>query len=239
MQNSGNNSHPIERAGGLRNVAEDIKLPLMRIVTHIQLASSQAAHPDSDYIETTAVGALKLLDSYILSTQIYTGQQQLQLEPVSISATLYDTVQYLTKIAGLYNCKLEVIVPSKLGLAMASPVALQAALIGLGYSFLNTVQQESQHNSTILFSAKRTREGIEAGIFSPDFQLSSQELRLARNLTDAARHPLTSLKPGSSAGIIIADRLFQAMESEMQVVRRSNRTGLVANLLPSRQLALL
>ncbi len=238
MQSSGDD-HLWEQTGILRNIAEDIKLPLMRIMTHIQLATIQSKSADTDYIETTAAGVLKLLDSYILSTQVYAGQQQLQLQPLSVAAVMHDTAQYLSKIAALHDCKLRVDTPAKLSLAMANPVALQGALIGLGYSFLNAIQKESKYPGTIIFSAKRTPEGVEAGIFSDNVELSVQELRWARKLTGVARQPFMKLKPGSSAGIVIADQLFRAMESEMQAVRRRNRTGIVANLLPSRQLALL
>lgn len=223
----------------LRNVAEDIKLPLMRILTHIQLAHIQSASADTAYIETTADGALKLLDSYILSTQIYSGQQQLQLQPLSVSALMNDTAQYLSKIAALYDCTLEVRAPHKLQLVMAHTAALQAALISLGYGILNSLQGKPRQKKRIVFTARQSRGLIEAGVFSPNLSLTAADLRMSRNLTGTARQPLPALNPGSNAGILIADILMTAMESEIRVVKRYRGSGLVAHLLPSRQLALL
>jgi len=222
----------------LRNVAEDMKTPFLRILSQAQLGKI-TQEVDLGFIETTADAALKMLDSFIISTQVYNGQQQLALQPVSVAAAMYDTTQYLHRLAQLQGCELEVRAPRSVGLAMANPLALQAALTGLGYSFIHALGKKTSKRQIIIFTAKLTKDGVQAGIFSPELEMPAEALHQARRLKGNARQSMPGVMQGSGAGILVADTLFEAMDATLKTARYRSGGGLVATLLPSHQLALL
>jgi K+-sensing histidine kinase KdpD len=229
----------IDQQNVLRNIAEDIKLPLLRILTEVQVARLSGDINHSS-IETTIDTTMRLLDNYILTTQLYNGQLELELEPVAVSAVMYDSAEYLYKYAKLLNCTVEVVVPSRTSvLAMADKSILQAALISLGYSFLHTATNAKQSKNTITYVAGVHNRAIVAGIFSKEAHISARDLRASRNLGGTARQPLQNFSYTSSSGIYIADALFSAMQAPMSIKRHKYMGGIGANLLPSRQLALL
>lgn len=229
----------VDQQNVLRNIAEDIKLPLLRILSDVQV-SRLSGSVNHDAIEITVDATMRLLDSYIMSTQIYNGQLELELEPVAVSAVMYDSAEYLRKYAQLLNCKLEVTVPARKSvLAMANKSVLQAALVSLGYSFLHAKSNAGQKKNTIRFFAGTQNKSIIAGVFSDGAQISATELEASRNLSGVARQPLRNFSYTSSSGIYIADALFSAMQAPLGVKRCKFIDGIGANLLPSRQLALL
>lgn len=223
----------------LRSIAEDMKMPFLRIMSQAQLSQLEASQADLSGIETTADAALRLLDGYIISTQIYNGQQELLLQPVSITAGMYDAKQYLSRLAKLHDCEIEVRVPRSIDLVMANPVALQTTLVSLGYSLISSLVNMPAKKQFIIFTAKRTKRGVVAGVYSPGIDISAETLRRARHLRGRARQPVTDLAQGSGAGIFIADTLLTAMSSELKTTRFSMTGGLAATFLPSHQLALL
>lgn len=221
----------------MRNVAEDVKTPLVRILSQIQLSKVTGTLND-DLIEATADAALRLLDSYIVSTQIYNGQQQLTLEPVSVGALMQDSARYLARLARQHNCDFSIEVRRGVGLVMANPLALQAALTSLGYSFLYALQ-EPKKKHRISYVARVTKEGIQAGVFSKDVMFFADSLHKIRNLQGRARQLAPDLAHGSATGIAIADSLFKSMHTDLKAARYSSARGLSVTLLPSQQLALL
>ncbi len=215
-----------------------MKTPFLRILSQAQLGRI-TQEVDLNYIETNADAALKMLDSFIMSTQIYNGQEQLALQPVSVAATMHDTTQYLYRLAQLQGCELEVRAPRSVGLAMANPLALQAALTGLCYSFIHALGKKTSKRQTIIFTAKLTRDGVQAGVFSPQLEMPAEVLHQARRLKGNARQPMPTVMHGSGAGILVADTLFEAMNATLKTARYRSAGGLVATLVPSHQLALL
>ncbi len=180
-----------------------------------------------------------MLDSFIISTQVYNGQQQLELQPVSVTAVMYDTAQYLSRLAQLQGCELEVKSSRNVGLAMANPLALQAALTGLGYSFLYALGRKSKRKQTIIFKTQLTDKGVLAGIYSPELELHADMLHRARKLKGDARQLMPSVMYGSSAGILVADTLLDAMDARLKTSKYRSAGGLAAMLMPSHQIALL
>lgn len=223
----------------LRTLAEELKLPLMQIARSAELARLSGDINEIEQTEVLADTALRLLDSYVLSTQTMLGQQTLHLEPVSLNAVLYDTAQYLHKLAKLYNCEIELLVSGKVGLVMAHPKALQAALTSLGYSFINSINDQTNGKHQIILSATKNKHGIAAGIQTANHELGSQVLKQAKELYGVARQPIPDLTHGSGAGIMVASSLFDAMATHLKVVKTRANAGLAATLLPSQQLALL
>lgn len=224
----------------LRTLAEELKLPLMQIARSAELARLTGNPKEIQQAEVLADTTLKLLDSYMLSTQTMLGQQTLHLEPVSLSATLYDAAQYLYKLAKLYDCDVELSVKGKFGLVMAHPGALESAMMSLGYSFINAISGlEKKDSAQIILSAKRGRQGVATGIYTSNQELGSALMQQAKALYGVARQPMAELTHASGAGVMVADSLFDAMASQLKVAKTRQTSGLVATLLPSQQLALL
>jgi hypothetical protein len=222
----------------LRTLAEELKLPLIQIARATELARLSGSAKDLEQTEVLADTALRLLDSYVLSTQTMLGQQTLNLQPVSLGATLYDTAHYLHKLAGLYNCEIELSVTSKSGLVMAHPAALQAAFTSLGYSFINALGEPKERNRIVL-TAQRGKHGIIAGIQTDNSVIGGKVLQQAKELYGVAHQPLADLTHSSGAGIMVASSLFEAMATQLKAVKGRSGSGLVVTLLPSQQLALL
>lgn len=230
--------HVTDQQKVLRSVAEDLKAPLLRILAETQLHDNNQ-EIDRAFIETTAQSAMRLIDSYIISTKIYSGQQRLDLEPISVVAVMNDAAHYLDKLARLYGCSIELQTPRSTRLVMANADALLAAMTSLGYSFLNAIVPRSRKKNVLLLTAKNTVDGVGAGIFSPYFALSTYNLRQARRLAGNATVALPQLGHGSNAGVMIADTLVEAMSYHLTAARRASLNGLTIKLMSSYQMSLL
>lgn len=219
----------------LQNVAEDIKMPLTRILAHVQLAN-YGKQTEREYVEVTASSAVRLIDSYLLSSQIYNQQQQLALEPVSMPAIMGDVVQQMSHFAKYQNKQLELIIGKKLNLAMASRRALHAALTTLLYSIL---QHGYGGQSNIICSVSKHGSKIRCGIFNHVDNISSQTLSQIRRLHGRASRPAADLPHGTSSALALADGIISAMGSQLYVTKTRYGSGLVADFLPSTQLVFL
>ncbi len=220
----------------LRALAEELRLPLMQIARTSELAQTDNS-TNAKYlstIETTADAALRLIDSYLFSTQVLLGQQQLDLQPVSVSATIYDTAQYLRNMAKLYDCDIDIRIGGKAGLVMAHPEGLQAALTSLAYSMINAGGKKQR----VVLLAQKTKHGVTTGVMTTNKHMPKDSLQQARRLFGVARRPMQNAH-NNGAGIYLADYLFDAMSTTMKVSKQKTSSGLVAILLPSQQLALL
>jgi K+-sensing histidine kinase KdpD len=222
----------------LRSIAEELKAPLLRIARQAELARIDQKSLDLGSIEASADGALKLLDSYLISTQLCNGQTALDLEPVSVSATMYDVAQYLNKLAKIHSCSIDLQVSSGSGLIMAHPLGLRAAFMGLGYSFINAMDQQSDKQK-IIFVAKKSPEGVRAGIYSSQIKLGSEVYKKAKKLYGSARQPLPEFSYLNGAGLYVADMLFEAMSSSLKVMHYRKSSGLAGVFLPSQQMSIL
>lgn len=223
----------------LRNVAEDLKTPLLRIVSQLQLNQS-LGKGNIHEIEIIASATLRLLDSFIVSTQVYTGQQQLKLEPVSPYVVMKDCNQYLRDLANLHGYETEFKLQKGVGLIMADVIILKAAITSLIYSFLyNANSNRILTNQKILFTLRKSKQTIEAGVFSQGFEMTNKSLNKVRDLKGIARQLASDLSHGSGAGIVIADQLLSSMNTRLRPVRVNRLNGLVVNLMPSKQLSLL
>lgn len=221
----------------LRSMAEELRLPLLQIARQAELANMGTVdgQPNIRVIEATSEAAIRLVDSYLFSTQVLLGQQSLPLEPTSVTATMYDTSQYLHKLAKIYDCDIDVAVRGKCGLVMANAKGLQAALTSLAYAFIGSSMRSGKQR--IVLTATRQGQGIRAGVMT-NASIEKTTLSKARMLYGKAHQPASSVTHKSGAGIYVADALFKSMESELQVVQQKSRSGLMATMLPSYQTAL-
>jgi len=233
----------------LVTLAEQLKVPWLQVAHATELTRQNlleaAAVEDETRTDLTTVqqlfgtidvvsqAALQLIDGYLLSTQLNFGAAGLELEPVSVSSTMYDVAQRLDGYAKVYDCELELAVQGRFGPIMANRRALDAALSNLGYSFIEAAQ-----NTTVRLVLRRNKHGISTGIFSTVDGLSNDLLKRARKLYGYARQPLSGFTASSGAGVFVADSLMNSMDGRLRTSRQGALTGLAATFVPSRQLSL-
>ncbi len=213
----------------LRVLAEQLKTPLLQIAQVAELGQEDGLQQAGE----TAEHALKLVDSFVLATEL--NQQQLQLEPVSIPSVLYDVAVMLRPLAEQHNCELELRLDGKYKPVMADRQSLQAALVSLGQSF---IEVGSDKRSTITLAAYKSPNGISTGLFA-EGALSTDTFKRALKLYGLARQAMPKLQTAAGAGLYVAEALFAAMAAPLEVTKHHNLNGLAATFVPSAQLRLI
>ena len=223
----------------LLSMTEQLKLPLLQIARQAELGRlDDTSRPLSD-IQVIADSALKLLDSYVLGVQLATQEQGFfEAEPVSISSVLYDTAAELAPLAKAYDVRIDLQVDGKYGPVTANRRGLQAALVSLGFALIESLPALESPQLRLQLSAHRCRYGIVAGLYSNAEQLTTDTLRQGRKLYGRARQPLTTLAPGTAAGVFVADALLHGMHSELTVSKHRKLYGIGAILQPNPQMQL-
>lgn len=222
-----------------RSLAEQVKLPFIQI-THAAELSRQKPDPAGlkqlfETISLTSSAALRLIDGYLLSVQLQ-REPQLPLEPISLGSVLYDTAHVLDGYAKAHDCEIDLQISGKYEPVMARREILQAALISLGYSFIEaSVPNKTRSRITIV--VRKNAHGINTGIFSATEGLSGSLFKQAKLLKGLVRQPMGGFSTGSGAGVFVADSLFSYLESPLKSGRFRSQQGLSATLAPSRQLS--
>lgn len=224
------------------NLAEQVKLPFLQIAHAAELieneASPELVEKNRKNILLSSQAALRLIDGYLLSVELQ-RDARFELEPVSLSSVLYDTAQSMHEYAIANGCKLQLQVGGKYGPVMANRRAVQAALMGLSYSFIEaTLQANPDERQVIKLSVNRSGKGISTGVFMGNLQLSSSLLDRAKAMRGKVHQPIPGFDSGTGTGIFIADALFVRMHTNLRVARSGGLSGMAATLLPSRQLSL-
>jgi hypothetical protein len=223
----------------LHALAEQLKLPLLQISRQAELVGLTNDMTALDTVRLTANSALQLLDNYLLSTRLSGAETLVTLEPVSLSAVLQDTAQRLNEVAGLYQCELELQLAGRYEPVMAHRAGLEAALMSLGYVFIEA-QSARPHvrRPVVTLAAHRTRWGIVGGMYADLEGLSADMYRRAQTLYGRARQPLTQLSASNGAGVFVADSLLSSMSTHLRIAHHRKLTGLAATFQPSKQLSL-
>ena len=226
----------------LQSLAEHMKLPLLQVARQAELARlTDQPMAQLDSIELTADTALVLIDNYLLSTRLAQLHGELELEPVAISAVLADAAHQLAKLAERHQCELEIHVAGRYEPVIAHRAGLEAALVSLGYVFIEAQSNRSPKTQrpVIRLAAHRGKNGIVAGLFTDIDGISSDMYRRAHMLYGHARQSLPELVAGSGAGVFVADSLLDTMSARLRVAHHQKLNGLAATLKPSRQLSLI
>lgn len=223
----------------LRALAENLKLPFLQIARRAELARlTNEPLEFLDSIELTADAALQLLDNYLLSLRL-SQQPAVHLEPISVAAILHDTAHKLEKLAKLYDCDVELNISGKYEPIMAHKAGLSAALVSLGYVFIEAQSiRAREHRPVIKLAAHRGKKGIVAGMFADMDGLSTDMYRRARELYGRAPQPLSQFTSASGAGVFVADSLLNSMSANLRIAHHQKLTGLAATFIPSRQMSL-
>ncbi len=220
-------------------LAESLKQPFTTIARTAELLVESPDVVLLRNIESTADAATQLLDHYLLSLRLQRAGTELNLEPVSLAASLTEVAHKLEKAAQQYLCDIELHIAGRYEPIMAHSAGLSAALLDLGTVFLETQSQRTHtHRPVLKLAAHRTRHGIVAGIFADVEGLSTDMFRRARQVYGQAATPLNQVTSTTGAGIFVADALLKNMSGGLRVAHHQKLTGLAATFVPSQQLVL-
>lgn len=224
----------------LVSVAEQLKVPLTHIARQTELVTEGAAEKiDVVTIAANASMALTLVDSYLLGLELLHNQNQLQLEPVSVSSLLVDVAHALDGHARQYGVPLELHIGGRYEPVMAHAAGLRAALLSLGFAMIEAQSVRPKHVARhITLAGQRKSSGIVAGMYGHE-ALDPAQWRKALQLCGKASQPLAEIFGTPGAGVFIADMLAQAMETKVRIGRHSRQAGFAVTLQPSQQLQLI
>lgn len=186
----------------LQLLAAQLQVPLMHISQVAELKQPDAL----EHVATTAEQALILIDSFLNVRQL--PQQELLMEPVTLSSVLYDVAQTLQPVAKQYSVSVDLHIDSHMRPVMADRRSLQAALTVLGQSYISAAER----NESLLIASYRSSSGIKAGMFG-------------------------AIEP-FFAGRFIAQRLIESMATRLSSTRHLHMKGFAATFSPSTQLRL-
>ena len=219
------------------NLAEQLKLPFLQIQRQAELARLTGSSNLSS-IENTADNALRLLDNYLLGLRLTKQNIELEQEPVSISAVLYDSGQLLYNLAKDYGIDLELSITGKYEPVIAHKHGLESAIVSLGSSLIEAVGAQEGDKCHLQLGTHRCRYGIVAGVYADNPNLTADLLRQGRELMGSARQPLVNLTYSAGTGVFVADSILKAMSLSLKASRHKNLYGLGAVMKGSRQLQL-
>ena len=222
----------------LRGLARELTQPLLYIARQAEFSADQVGSGGNSFqaIERAADGALRLIDSYLLSAQSEYGQRQLPLQTVGVGSILYDVAHELRAVAQQAGYVIEV--ETGYGKPIMTDVtALRASLTCLG-TLLMPSHTDSKARRLKLVAYKRDASGCVAGIFGSDISLNRQDLKRARRLQGSSHMALGSVSSGSGVHFALADSLAKAVGAELCFARRRGLAGLGLILPKSAQLQL-
>lgn len=223
----------------LANIAEQLKVPLSVIARRAELAQS-GTQPGEELepIGIAANTALNLVDGYLLGLQLMREQSRLPLEPVSVPMVLCGVAQELQRYGKAYGVDIDLQTRSKCVPAMAHREGLRVALLSLGLELIQSqTSQGSSSKPRLILEAHRTDGGVTTGMYGVQASVSSEGWRKSQGLVGRARQPAAQIASGTSAGLFVADTIFQAMFSGLKPAKYRNERGMTAVLMPSHQLA--
>jgi hypothetical protein len=218
----------------LRSIAEQLKIPLTRIARQSELGADDSL----EHIKTHSQEALRLVEAYLLTSYLH-GQHQLQLEPVSLKALLYDVAHELEPRAKQLNTTVQLVPKGRIGLVMANAPALRQALTLLASSFFDQYLEEELSSTRLLMLRAFTYEGkVQTGVYG-NSHLTQEAVQAGKSLYGKARQAVPAVLPSPATEIYLADALLATMACSLHVSRHGEQAGLVTSLTPSQQLALI
>ncbi|HSX15731.1 MAG TPA: hypothetical protein VLF40_02985 [Candidatus Saccharimonadales bacterium] len=241
MQRSGDSAQLNGQEQLFLGLVEQLARPFLQVSQLAELAAGDDAETAKlrwQMVQVISQSSLQLVESYALNLRLHSNVAALELEPVTVSALLYDTAEALRPFAKQYGVDLELETSGRLQPVLADRAVLQSAMVSLGQVFVLS-QAESDEPSAVRLSAHRSRYGVVAGLYGHLPQLGADTLRRAHALQGRARQPLQRLVSGPAAGVFVADSLLRALAARLHVARYHSLTGLAATLQPSSQLQLI
>lgn len=230
-------SNDVSSARLLLNVAEELKMPFLQIAKKAEIGQ-MGSEPELFSIQVAAETALNLLENYTLGVRMQLDDYEAHLEPVSVPAVLYETSTRLSSLAKSYGVSLELNIAGRYGPVMANKAGLEAALVSLGAALIEALPAQGTGQLKLHLASHRSPNGIVAGLYGNNKQLSNEVLKKGRKLHNSSRQPLINISHTSGAGVFVADALLEAMDLNLHSSKHQGLYGLGIVLSPSRQLEL-
>lgn len=223
----------------LRSIAEQLKLPLMHIARQAEFYKNEETlgRQTLSDMQLNADMAIRLVDGYILGLDLATSQLDLELEPVSLSSTLYDVAHDLTPVAKQYNCEVQLLLAGKYGQVMAHKEGLNAAIYSIGLSLIELDTPENLDHKIKLI-AHHSPQGIITGVYV-DRSVETPKVANANNYQIKMRQPFADVTAQNGVGVFMADAILSSMNTKLRVGKFRDLHGLAMTLKPNKQLQLI
>lgn len=186
-------------------LADQLRVPLVQIQQLAELGGEGLQQA----VAILSTQSLRAIDGFLLSRDV----SELQFEPVSVGAVLYDVAHDLTPLAKQYRREIEIDHRAKYGSLLTNRRHLEYVL-GLIGEVLITAPAGSRN---IILGSHSSQREVVAGVFA-DEQTSDRELWHRR------------------ASYEIASVLAQQLSSHIRSYRHRSMPGMGVRLTPSRQL---
>jgi hypothetical protein len=222
------------------SLAEQMKVPLVQISRRAEAGALLGNTAEAlQMVHAQADIALELIEGYMLSMRLALDQEAaFTLQPVAVSAMLYDAAQQLYPVAKSYGVELEVVTAGKYGPVSAHQQGFKTALVSLGYALIEALPATNRSQLRLQLAAHKCRYGIATGLYADSELLTTEALRRGHQLQGRARQPLPQLTHTGGAGVFVADAILHALGTKLKVSHYRNLSGLGTVLQPNPQLQL-
>lgn len=223
----------------LRAVADEMRLPLVRIARSAELGAQRQDSSVLPGIQSTADMALRVIESYLLSIELGSRPYP-EFEPVSIGAVLQDALTQLEPMAKTRGCQLDMHLGGRYEPVMARRSSLLAAYMNLGYAFIESTPEPANNGKSrrIILAARRTGQGLVTGVYEEGSGMQADAFRRAKALFGTARQVAPIFSHGNGAALFVADTLLTQLNAPLRAAHYLRLPGLAATLTASRQLRL-
>ena len=212
-------------------------LQITRTTEIVRLIDKKAADVEWEKIRDVSEASMMLTEAYVMTQRLDRSMLSAELEPVTISAMLYDTAERLQPLAKRYGVELSFCDLPKLAPVLSDKLILQTALISLG-QVLVIAESQNDDMKPIKLAAHRGRYGTVAGFYMENVDFTSETWRYALRQFGKIKQPLGKVTNGQITGALIADKLLKSLESKIHVARYQKLNGLAVTLPSCNQLQL-
>lgn len=181
-------------------------------------------------IQKRAEVSLKLIDSFLITSQLEAGQLHLGLSPYGLGSVLHNSAYAVRRVV---NREVSIVSGAPVA-AMTNPQLLQNLLSHTACFIAEATSSE------LLFRSFKSRSGtIGIGVFAKNFYLTTQELRNIMNDTGRSVMPAANHSRRSGIMLTMADTVACALGSPLTLKQMGRYRGLVTVLPRSEQLSLI
>lgn len=219
--NGGQNSYDY---AGTFSLMRELQYMLYKIARTSELADPKLLVD----IQKEAETALRLIDSYMITSQLEVGQTQLELSPIGLGSILHETAYEVRASVGA-NVQVQVKAPQPV---MSNNVLLKNFLFSVGYFIAKSTDSQLKFCT---FKGKNNTVGV--GVLAKNFDISTRDLRKAL-LNGSSHMPMAKHTNQSAIMLIVADVIARALGSTLSVKKSGNSKGFSIWLPKSEQMSL-
>ena len=187
---------------------------------------------DATMIPEITKPALRLCEGFLFAQDL-AQQTSLNLEPISLPATVEDILNDLQPLAKLYNIDMEFRTTKPRLVAALSRQAFVHATHGLIYSTI-TALQNTRKPKLVIKTAYCGKPFLS--VFSSDLDMVRKDLSRSAHLNKLRP---TLMSCGIQSGFILADSLYRQMGSQLGFSANQYGKGFLAEFATTKQTALL